>query len=429
MDLIKDNMKTKSKLIFLCAVSVFFISPLVAQVMYAPSPIGTSTNLNVGIGTTNAPSTKLYVKTAVSNDGIRIEQTSLGAAALGLYNSAGGGHNWALLSTSNNNTQGGGKLMFYDYSTPPAQATQASRICIGKSGNVGVGYFYDFEPKVRLHVNNGSIKLTGTDTVHGAPNIFWGGNPFSQMGTVTAPNGEWGVEYSSASNGTGGMKGLNFWRPYLSHDATGATQALVNNVLFLADNNYVGISTASPTAKLEINALGGHKPLNILSDRGDWTYGIHYQHQGASVAHKAIAVSHNGTEIFTVNTNGLVAIGNNGFNVPGLGMAAPPYSLVVGRGILTERLKVALSSDATNWSDYVFDKDYKLNSLQYVDEYVKKNKHLPNMPSANEVYSNGLDVAEMDAALLRQVEELWLHVIELEKENKELKAKVNEKTK
>jgi hypothetical protein len=272
--------------------------------------------------------------------------------------------------------------------------------------NVGIG---TSSPITKLHINDGSIKFTGTDPIHGAPNIFWGGNSGS------APNGEWAVEYNAAD------KGLNFWRPFQAHDALGNVLSTVNHVLFLSDNNYIGLSTNNPSARLEINAIGGHKPLNILSDRGDWTYGIHYQHSGTSVAHKAFSIAHNNAEIFTVLTNGMACIGNNGFAAPGLGMPAPPYSLVVGRGILTERVKVALSSDVLNWSDYVFARDYKLLPLEDVEDYVKKHKHLPNVPSADEVYSSGLDVAQMDATLLRQIEELWLHVIELKKENEQLK--------
>ena len=39
------------------------------------------------------------------------------------------------------------------------------------------------------------------------------------------------------------------------------------------------------------------------------------------------------------------------------------------------------------------------------------------MPSGEDVEKNGLDLAQMDAKLLQKVEELTLHIIELNKAN------------
>jgi len=100
------------------------------------------------------------------------------------------------------------------------------------------------------------------------------------------------------------------------------------------------------------------------------------------------------------------------------------YKLFVEKGILTEKVKVALKS-SSNWSDYVFDENYKLNSLNKVEKYVKKNKHLPNVPSADEVVENGINLGEMDATLLRQIEELWLHTIELNNEKENLEKTID----
>ena len=97
---------------------------------------------------------------------------------------------------------------------------------------------------------------------------------------------------------------------------------------------------------------------------------------------------------------------------------ADGYSLYVAEGILAEKLKLALT---TAWPDYVFEEDYNLSSLQEVADHLKKNKHLPNVPSAKEVEEKGVDMVEMNAVLLRQIEELWLHLIEMKKENEELR--------
>ena len=108
------------------------------------------------------------------------------------------------------------------------------------------------------------------------------------------------------------------------------------------------------------------------------------------------------------------------------------YQLYVKDGILTEKVKIA-THGTTYWADYVFDEDYDLNEIEEVKAFVQENKHLPNVPSTEEVNANGINVAEMDATLLRQIEELWLHVIEMneklervESENAALKAEIKE---
>ena len=67
------------------------------------------------------------------------------------------------------------------------------------------------------------------------------------------------------------------------------------------------------------------------------------------------------------------------------------------------------------WSDKVFDKNYKLLTIQELDAFVSKNKHLPNIPSAAEVVKNGVDNTEMTSKLLEKIEEMSLYIIQLEK--------------
>lgn len=75
----------------------------------------------------------------------------------------------------------------------------------------------------------------------------------------------------------------------------------------------------------------------------------------------------------------------------------------------------------TGWPDYVFGEDYKLMSLGETEQYIKENGHLPGVPSAQEVEEEGLSLGEMNARLMQKVEELTLHVIELQKQIDELK--------
>ena len=86
---------------------------------------------------------------------------------------------------------------------------------------------------------------------------------------------------------------------------------------------------------------------------------------------------------------------------------------------------MAISGDA-NWSDFVFNKDYDLMPLNKVESFVKKNKHLPEVPSAKEMEESGLNLKEMNLLLLKKVEELTLHVIEMKKENDQLSEQVKQ---
>jgi hypothetical protein len=118
------------------------------------------------------------------------------------------------------------------------------------------------------------------------------------------------------------------------------------------------------------------------------------------------------SSLMTIKKDGRVVIGEN---IQYLNNNVNNYKLFVETGILTEKIKVALSNDPLNWSDFVFADDYQLRTLDEVEEYIRENKHLPEIPSTEEVHREGLDLAQMDARLLQKIEELTLYVIEQNK--------------
>lgn len=135
-----------------------------------------------------------------------------------------------------------------------------------------------------------------------------------------------------------------------------------------------------------------------------------------------------------------VAIGWNGRHIPNHKFEVNGDGYFTGKLTCKGQIEVtALNSDAINVNslnakdinmdmhgaaDYVFDENYNLKSLSEVESYVNENKHLPGMPSAAEMEENGVSVSKMTNLLLEKVEELTLHMIQLEKENAALKAKV-----
>ncbi len=65
--------------------------------------------------------------------------------------------------------------------------------------------------------------------------------------------------------------------------------------------------------------------------------------------------------------------------------------------------------------DYVFDPGYRLMRIDELEKFIAKEKHLPNIPSADEVKSKGLNVSEFQLKLLEKIEELTLYTVQQEK--------------
>lgn len=97
----------------------------------------------------------------------------------------------------------------------------------------------------------------------------------------------------------------------------------------------------------------------------------------------------------------------------GIGTLAPSSKLAVNGKIRAHEIKV----EVANWPDYVFVKGYQLPTLQETEQHIKQKGHLKDIPSAEEVKANGIDLGEMNAMLLKKIEELTLHLIQLKKDN------------
>jgi len=112
----------------------------------------------------------------------------------------------------------------------------------------------------------------------------------------------------------------------------------------------------------------------------------------------------------------------NGFI--GIGTTTPDAMLTVKGAIHTQEVLVDL--DGAVAPDYVFEKyyngfsalknDYTFLSLSEIEAYIKKNHHLPKIPSAASMENNGVSLKEMNLLLLEKIEELTLHTIEQQKQ-------------
>ena len=125
---------------------------------------------------------------------------------------------------------------------------------------------------------------------------------------------------------------------------------------------------------------------------------------------KAFAVNNGSGDKFVIYGDGRVGIGTQ---------PVGGYMLSVKGNIVAERLDVKLDC----WPDYVFESDYKLISLDSLRNFVFKNKHLPEVPTEEDVVKNGLDVGEMTKALIKKTEEMTLYIIQLNEKYKDLESK------
>jgi len=96
----------------------------------------------------------------------------------------------------------------------------------------------------------------------------------------------------------------------------------------------------------------------------------------------------------------------------------PGYKLFVKDGILTEQVTVKAEGQ---WPDYVFAEGYKPMSIEALAHYITEHKHLPDVPSQNEVWANGINLGEMDKSILKNVETLTLYLLQQNDQLKELK--------
>jgi hypothetical protein len=94
-------------------------------------------------------------------------------------------------------------------------------------------------------------------------------------------------------------------------------------------------------------------------------------------------------------------------------------------GVLQADSGVKIKTWSMEVPDYVFDASkYHLTGLDRVEQFIKDEGHLPEIPAAAEMKENGMDLAEMNLRLLKKVEELTLYAIDQDKRIRGLETKL-----
>lgn len=108
----------------------------------------------------------------------------------------------------------------------------------------------------------------------------------------------------------------------------------------------------------------------------------------------------------------------------GIGTSVVPvgYKMAVRGKVIMEGAKIDVIS---KWPDYVFEDSYPIRDIQEVKNYIKKNGHLPDVPSSATVEREGIDVEQINVLLLQKIEEMSLYLIQMEERIKKLEQENN----
>ncbi|WP_369014671.1 hypothetical protein [Flavobacterium anhuiense] len=186
-----------------------------------------------------------------------------------------------------------------------------------------------------------------------------------------------------------------------------------------SDGN-VGIGTSLPSALLDV-----YTPVlnQTTYNTQKWSTGNNDYNLTLQTIWNSNGINQRFVQLYNgINYNSLVFFAGN----VGIGKDNPSNKLDVNGTIHSKEVKV----DMTGWSDFVFKKEYNLPTLEEVEKHIAEKGHLENIPSEEEVLKNGINLGEMNAKLLQKIEELTLYMIEMKKENEEIKIenkKQNEK--
>ena len=272
--------------------------------------------------------------------------------------------------------------------------------------------------------NSSTSLLTGVlgtaGTAGGTRIGVWG-----SASTGTANYGVYGLAQGGAgyyavfgqNTNTAGYAGYFNGRGYFEEE-------LRANRNLIVDLN-VGIGTLTPVSKL--NIIGGADCS--LTTNGFVQYGASTGWNLIIDDNEILARNNGvGNDMFIQNDDGNVLLcaseqGSVGIGITAGTFLANGYLLSVDGKIVAEEMRI---QNSDNWPDYVFDKKYELMPLDELKLSIEENKHLPNIPSAQEVKEDGIIVGDMQKKMMEKIEELTLYVIELHEQNQKQQREIEE---
>lgn len=177
----------------------------------------------------------------------------------------------------------------------------------------------------------------------------------------------------------------------------------------------VGIGTTNPTSKLDVEGTGSISNLLIVGKQ------VHPSNEGI-VNRIAITPYRHGAGPWYFTSRDTPSTAYLDIMYGGKKL----FSMIHTGGVeIAGPLKAReVTVEITAGADHVFNKDYNLKPLNEVEDFVKKNKHLPEIQSEKQMQTDGLNMNEFQIKLLQKIEELTLYVIQQDKKNQELEQKL-----
>lgn len=301
------------------------------------------------------------------------------------------------------NTNGGSAMVF---GVPSSNADGIERMRIDANGNIGIG---TTTPTATLELVRGNGS--------GGTAVFRGTERYTHINYSTEEDTYIrGGKFNSNIylNDNGGNVGIGTISPnaLLSFGALIPGSNVINRRLQL-NSNWVPTNGIQQLTALSFVATSGINQNPFLDTDGE-TYKNWHLASVSDVGYYGsprFSFIHRGSEYFTVKDDGNI----------GIGTTTPDSKLTVAGKIHAREVKVALEAGG---ADFVFEKDYNLKPLTEVAEYISINKHLPEIASADEMKKNGLELGLMNIKLLQKIEELTLHLIEMNKRVQELEKQL-----
>lgn len=374
-------------------------------------------NQNVGIGT-ETPLVKLQVNGSLATKEVGTEEIlKLGRAVnpnksfqqaasfkLGRWKTSGSVHPYTRFDIALR-----GNRFADDFNTDVTVMTLLD------NGNVGIG---TTTPASNLSVNGTGNSLFQLQSTGESDILFKSGSSAWEVGTGYTTVGQNNFYFHS----NGGTKMLITESGSVGIGTTSPAELLhvngnirTNKLITLNDIQNQGITIHSAN---DFNDESYIEIINDYSDYSEWKI--------SAVTELRSGVPGNMDDAFLSIKNRLspvYALTIDPSNNVGIGITDVPtgYKLAVDGKIMAEELTIKMSE---NWPDYVFAPNYNLKPLSEVEEYIEENQHLPEIPSEQEVEEDGITVGEMNALLLKKIEELTLYTIQQQKEIDALKAQI-----
>lgn len=240
-----------------------------------------------------------------------------------------------------------------------------SNIASNNTGNVGVGIAV---PDEKFHVK-GTALIEAPAANGGAILKMYGGTSLSSIYFYDNNAASFPRSFLGVSGGASGYAqwAYNAKQLYLSDDGLALDHTNPLTKLHIAGGQDAGFGATSNGFIMNGAVTGA----NLVVDNNE----ILTRNNGRKA--DLFLQNDSGNVILCAGEQGGVGIGvNSGASIPA------GFLLAVDGKIISEEVKVQLSG---NWPDYVFDKKYKLLSLDELKKFIATNKHLPNIPAAADV--------------------------------------------